>query len=191
MLNREILPTSYIFDIANRSMWRHDRLPCSVDHVRLYSIKPDSGERVDKKIPPKNRRVLVVLNSQEKLTEIYYSKNPAHSHKDLEEWARRWTEPDCIYLKGAIVSRETIDERNKNKHDVFVYENRVLGYQTIREIITIMRADLLIFREAPVVDGITIDVHLQQVSDRLGIEAERASQLAPRLVKIEALMNGV
>lgn len=191
MLNREISPTSYIFDIANRSMWRHDYLPCNVDHVKLYSIKPDVGERVDKKIPPKDRRILAVLNSQEKLTEIYYSKNPAHSHKDLEEWARRWTGADCIYLKGAIVSREANDGRNKNKHDVFVYEDRVLRYQTIREIILVMRSDLLIFREVPVVDGIIVDVHLQQVSDRLGIEAGSIPKFASQLVKIEALMNGV
>ena len=40
-------------------------------------------------------------------------------------------------------------------------------------------------------DGITIDIHLQQVSDRLGIEAKSAPKFANQLVKIEALMNGV
>lgn len=190
MSNQEA-PTGYIFDVVNRSTWRHDGLPCNVDHVRLYSIKPDSGERIDKKSPPKNRRILIVLDSQRELTDIYYSKNPIHSHKDLGGWARRWTGTDCIYLNAAVVSREANDGRNKNKHDVFVYEDQVLRYQTIREIITAMRANLLIFRSAPVINGIIVDVHLLQVSERLGIKPENAPNLAERLVRVEALMNMV
>lgn len=189
MSSKEISPTRYIFDTANSSMWRHDGLPCNVDQIGLYVIKGEDDERVSKKSPPKDRRILVVLDVQENLTDIYFSSKPSDSHKDLEEKIKKWTGSGCIILKGAIITRESGDEINKNKHDVFIYEDKTLRYQTIREIIVKMKADLLIFRDTPKADGIIIDVQLERFLDYLGLGIKNLPNLAKRIAELEPLID--